>query len=166
MKHLFALFFAFIMIFAFAACGSVEPSDITDVNTEPPISTDTNPDADSIISIVLLEQDGIKITLKGYDPGSDFSFGPELKLLVENNSTKNITVQVRDVSVNGFMTDPSCSIDVVNGKKANGSITWFASELEENEITKICDVEFTFHIFDSEDWETVLDSDVITVTLN
>ena len=50
---------------------------------------------------VLLEQDGLKITLKGLE--IDGLMGPELKLLVENNSEQNLTIQTTNTSVNGFL---------------------------------------------------------------
>ena len=39
-------------------------------------------------------------------------------LYIENNSDKNVTIQVRDVSVNGFMVESSMLEDVMAGKKA------------------------------------------------
>lgn len=60
---------------------------------------------------VLIDSNGIKITFKGMDY-SDGIFGPEVKLLIENNTDKNYTVQVRNFSVNGFMIETSMSTDV------------------------------------------------------
>ena len=170
MKRLFALFFAFVMIFTLVACGRpVEPSDTT-VSTDTTVSDTTeitDPDADSIISIPLFDRDGINITLKGYFPGDDFGVaGPQLKLLVENNTDKNIVIQVRDVSVNGFMTDPLCSIEVAAQKKAYDTITWLVSDLEQSEITQFDIVEFRFHIFDAVLWEDLIHSEIIVIKLN
>lgn len=173
MKRLFALFFAFVMIFTLVACGRpVKPSDTTDttVSTDTTISDTTetiDPDADSIINIPLFDQDGIKIALKGYFPGDDFGItGPQLKLLVENDTDKNIMIQVRDVSVNGFMTDPVCSIEVAAQKKAYDTITWLVSDLEQSEITQFNTVEFKFHIFDATLWEDIMTSEIIVIKLN
>ena len=41
-------------------------------------------------------------------------------------------------------------------------ITIFSSDLEENGIEKIEDVELKFHIYDAETYDTIADSDVIT----
>ena len=113
---------------------------------------------------VLLEQDGIKITAK--ELSNDSFWGPEVKLLIENTSAKSVTVQLRDVSVNGIMMEPMFSADVAAGKKVNDSITFMTSEFEEAGITIIQNMEFSFHVFDTESWDTVFDSDTIYLATN
>lgn len=111
---------------------------------------------------VLVDSNGIKIVGKGLSENGSF-WGPGVILYIENNSDKNVTIQVRDVSVNGFMVDSSMSEDVVAGRKAISDVQFFSSDLEENSITDIEEVELYFHIFDEGTWETVFDSDVITI---
>lgn len=111
---------------------------------------------------VLVDTNGVKIVGKGLSSDSSF-FGPGVILYIENNSDQDITVQVRDVSVNGFMVDTSMSEDVVAGKKAISAVTFFKSSLEDNGITDITDVELYFHIFDLKSWDGIFDSDVITI---
>lgn len=113
---------------------------------------------------VLLEQDGIKITAK--ELSNDSFWGPEVKLLVENTSSQSVTVQLRDVSVNGIMMEPMFSTDVAAGKKVNDSITFMNSEFEEAGITIIQNMEFSFHVFDTESWDTVFDSETIYLATN
>lgn len=112
---------------------------------------------------VLVDTDSIKIIGKGLSSESSF-WGPGVILYIENNSDQNITVQVRDVSVNGFMVDSSMSEDVVAGKKAMSAVQFFSSDLEENSISDITEVELFFHIFNEETWDTIFDSDVITLS--
>ena len=83
---------------------------------------------------------------------------------IENNSDKNITVQTRDVSIDGFMVEAMFSCDVVAGKRAVDAITFMESDLTENEITAINDVELSFHVFDMNDWNTIADTEVVTIT--
>lgn len=109
----------------------------------------------------LLEQDGVKITLKELD--NDALMGAELKLLIENNSEQNLTVQANNVSVNGIMIESVFSCDVAAGKSANDGITLLSSDLEQAGIENIQNVELNFHIFDTESWDTVLDSDTIYI---
>ena len=111
---------------------------------------------------VLVEEGGVKIVGKGLSADDSF-WGPGVILYIENNSEKDVTVQVRDVSVNGFMVDSSMSTDVVAGKKAMSAVQFFSTDLEENAITDITDVELYFHIFDLESWDTIFDSDVIAI---
>ena len=114
---------------------------------------------------VLVDTNGVKIVGKGLSSDNSV-FGPGVILYVENNSDKDITIQVRDVSVNGFMVDTSMSEDIVAGKKAISAVTFFKSSLEDNGITDITDitvVELYFHIFDLKSWDGIFDSDVITI---
>jgi len=114
---------------------------------------------------VLVDYNGIKIVCKGLSE-EDSWWGPGVILYVENNSNKDITIQVRDASINGFMMDPTISEDVIIGKKSICDISFLASELEDNGITSIEDIEFYFNIFDMETWDDVFDSDIITLHFN
>lgn len=112
---------------------------------------------------VLVDTNGVKIIGKGLSTSDSF-WGPGVILYIENNSDKDITIQARDVSVNGFMVDSSMSEDIVVGKKAMSAVQFFSTDLEENSITDITDVELYFHIFDMDSWDTIYDSDVIAIT--
>ena len=111
---------------------------------------------------VFYDTDGIKIVGKGLST-DDSIFGPGLIVYIENNTEKNITVQVRDTSVNGFMVDPSMSQDVVSGKKAISAVTFFSSDLEENGIEDITEIETSFHIFDMDSWDGIADTEAIVI---
>ncbi len=110
---------------------------------------------------VLLEQDGIKVTLKELD--NDSLLGPQLKVLVENSSEKNLTVQTNNVSVNGIMIQSLFSCEVAAGKSANNEISLLSSDLEDAGITIIQNVELNFHVFDTASYDTVFDSDTIYI---
>lgn len=112
---------------------------------------------------VLVDTNGVKIIGKGLS-ASDSFWGPGVILYIENNSDKDVTIQTRDVSVNGFMVESSMSEEIVAGKKAMSAVQFFSTDLEENAITDITDVELYFHIFDMDSWDTIYDSDVISIT--
>ena len=109
---------------------------------------------------VLVDQDNVVITATGMD---ESVFGPELKLLIENNSDTNLTFQVRNASVNGYMVDTMMSEDVAAGKKSNTEITFTTSGLKECGIDTFANMEFLFHIFTTDGWDDYLDTDAITV---
>ncbi|MCR5094731.1 MAG: hypothetical protein K6B72_12250 [Lachnospiraceae bacterium] len=113
----------------------------------------------SIEETVILDQDGIRVTAKNIDNSS--LFGPAIVMMMENDSGKDLTFQARDVSVNGYMIQSLFSCDVVNGKKANDSFTIMKTELEKAQISTIADIEFSLHIFESNSWEDVLNSEPI-----
>lgn len=111
---------------------------------------------------VIFNNRGIKLTFTG-TAKNEYETG--LKFLVENNSSQDYTIQLDDVSVNGFMIEPTFSCDVNKGKKAN-DIAWFDSdELKDNDINKINKVEFSLQAFNWDDDSNVFNSAKITLVL-
>ena len=110
----------------------------------------------------LYNANGIKIMYKGI---SEKYSRKMIKLFIENNSSNNITVQVRDFSINGYMINPIFSSDVATGKKINDDIDIFESDLEDNGIDEIKTIEFKIHYFNSDSWSDDIDSDVIKINV-
>lgn len=113
----------------------------------------------------LYNEKGIRIVAKGISD-DDSWFGPGLILFIENTGKKAITVQARDVSVNGYMIDSSLSEDVYPDKRSLTAVTFFSSDLEKNDIEKFEDVELSFHIFETDGWETIVDTEKYTLTFD
>jgi len=159
------------------ACSSSSNEDIkepTNVSTNNVVTediTDNDKTIDEVveestvdISIeesVLVDESGIKITAK--ELNVDEFWGSELKLLIENNSGSDLTFQCRNASVNGYMVETMMSTDVVNGKKANDSLTFMPTGLEPFNSNEIADMEFSIHVFDTESWDTYLDTPQISL---
>ena len=110
----------------------------------------------------LYNKDGIRIVGKAVDENS--FWGTAILLYCENNSGRNISISVSDMSINGYMMNPLFSSTIYNGKKAIDDITVFSSKLKENGITKIENVELKFKIIDSDTYQTIANSDVIRFT--
>lgn len=121
---------------------------------------DAKDTAESLEEQVVLDENGVKITVKCLDKDGSI-FGPEVKLLIENESGKDITVQARNISVNGYMVEDMFSADVVNGKKANDGLTIMESSLEKAGIGTIADIEFSFTVFETHSFDSLFDSDLI-----
>lgn len=115
------------------------------------------------IEQVLFENDDYKVTLLSLE---DSYWGQDLKVRLENNSDENVTVQVRGCSVNGFMVDPIFSEDIAAGKKSNSEISFSSSSLEEQNIKTINEVELSFEFFDSDSYDTLLETDKIQIKLS
>ncbi|WP_102048617.1 hypothetical protein [Pygmaiobacter massiliensis] len=105
---------------------------------------------------LLYEENGVKIVYKGLS--KDSFMGPEILLYIENNSEQSITVQQANMSVNGFMVDGIMSAEVVAGTKAMTGITIMETKLQENKITELENVELSFHVFNTDTWNTVFDT--------
>lgn len=151
-----------------AETGKSEPKAANAAQNEPKaVTADDEPEAGTetaqanIQEIVILDENGVKITAKGLD--YDGWMGPELKLLVENDREENITVQARSESCNGIMIDTILSVDVAAGKKANDTMTLMDTKLKEAGITTIKELAFQFHVYDSESYDDLFDSALITL---
>ena len=128
----------------------------------PPVEAETA--ETTMKDLVLVDEAGVKITAKSIDYSG--WMGPELKLLIENTNDHSITVQARDVSVNGYMVDHTMSADVSAGKKANSSVTFQNNSLETAGISVISDIELSFHVYGESLAVTHLDTDLINITAN
>ncbi len=181
MKKIMSILLAALLAASLAACGGTQSGEVKAPSTVAPsgvydaVRTDTEPTEKpavdptpapaperaeaAIEETVLLDEAGVKITARSLN--TDSLFGPQLKLLIENNSGKDLTVQSRDSSVNGYMVDTLMSVDVADGKKANDTMTFLSSDLELCGIETIADMEFSFHIFESDGWDTYLDTALI-----
>ena len=64
-----------------------------------------------------------------------------------------------------MMMNPLFSTTIYDGKMVVDDITIFSSDLEENSIESIGEVELKFHIFDAASYETIADSEIITFSV-
>lgn len=109
--------------------------------------------------IELLNQDGVRIV--GKYVNDDSFWGKAILLYLENNTGKNIGVTCDDMSINGFMVTPVFSATIYDGKMSIDEITLFSSELEENGITEVEEVELKFRIYDADSYNTIFETDPI-----
>lgn len=169
-RILLALLLVFVMVFATACGGDGEikqPANVNGDSNGETNGTGTNNDSGSsdeevtIAETVLYEADGIKVTAKSL---ADGLLGTEVKLLIENDSSKNILITSSSVSANGYMM-PTAALyaEVAAGKKANESLTLMSSELDQCGIETLAEMQFYLQIQDPETWETIKTTDLITL---
>lgn len=132
-------------------------NEYTEIQTSEFANMDTTPND---AGTELYNENGIKIVGKTVDENS--FWGTAILLYIENTSGKNVGISVDDMSINGFMMSPFFSTTVYDGKKAIDDITVFSSDLEENGIESIDEVELKFHIYDADSYSTITDTDPIT----
>ena len=170
-RILLALLLVFVMVFATACGGDGEikqPANVNGDSSGETNGTGTNNDSGSsdeevtIAETVLYEADGIKVTAKSL---ADGLLGTEVKLLIENDSSKNILITSGSVSANGYMM-PTASLyaEVAAGKKANETLSIMSSELDQSGIEMLAELQFYLQIQDPETWETITTSDLLTLT--
>lgn len=169
-RILLALLLVFVMVFATACGGDGEikqPANVNGDSSGETNGTGTNNDSGSsdeevtIAETVLYEANGIKVTAKSL---ADGLLGTEVKLLIENDSSKNILITSSSVSANGYMM-PTAALyaEVAAGKKANESLTLMSSELDQCGIETLAEMQFYLQIQDPETWETIKTTDLITL---
>lgn len=163
---LLALLLALVMVLATAcsAGGEIKPPVNTDPDSDasPAVSNSGNSSKDiTIEETVIYEADGIKITATEYV--SSWS-GPEIKMLIENNSDKDVLITDQMLSVNGYMmSSASLYAEVAAGKKANESLSFYSTDLRQAGIETVADVQFRIDVSELESWDTLALSDLITL---
>lgn len=144
-----------------ASYDNIFDSDCVTIQTSEYANMDTTPND---AGTELYNEGGIKIIGKTVDENS--FWGTAVLLYCENMSGENVGISVDDMSINGFMMNPLFSTIVYDGKKSINDITIFSSELEENGIESIEEVELKFHIYDADTYSTITDTDSITFSVN
>lgn len=171
-KKTITILLAVCLALSMTACGESETPETANSSTEDVQSPEESAepaaeDADSTPTEITIDEqelyneNGVVITATGFSETG--IFGPEVKLLIENNSEENITVQARNGCVNGYMVDFQISSDVAAGKKTNDALSLLSTDLENSNISTICDIEFNFHIFNTDSWGDSTDSELITI---
>lgn len=174
-KILVALLLVLVMVMATACSDSGEVKQPANVNGDSSVTSgnettgdntgnDSGNTADVEVAVaetVLYDADGIVVTATGYEDGW---MGPEIKVLVENNSTKNVLITTDSVSVNGYMMIyASLYAEVAAGKKSNESLTIMSSELDQAGIETVAEMQFYIEISDADSWDSLATSDLITL---
>ena len=129
----------------------VVPNHFDDMDTSP------NDDGQE-----LYNQDGIRIVGRYVD--EDDIWGTGIVLYLENKTDKNVVIQCDDMSINGYMVTPYFSSTVYAGKMAVDEITILQSDLDENGITSVDDVQLVFNISDADTYMPITQSDKIDFT--
>lgn len=141
------------------ASGSIEVEEGTTIKKNEQSET-IKEELATITEQVLFETDGIKVTAKEIVDGF---LGPELKILVENDSNKDITLELDDIAVNDYMMSAFLYEEVAAGKKSNTSFSIFSSTLKDAGITNIGKLDLYFYIIDQNTYDRLYESDGIEI---
>lgn len=174
-KFVLAFLLVLVMVVATACSDSGEVKQPANVNGDSSVISgneatgqDSENEVDDTAGIevkvaetVLYDANDIKVTATGFEDGW---MGPEIKILVENNSSKNVLVTTEAVSVNGYMM-PFASLyaEVAAGKKANDSLSIMSSELERSGVATVAEVQFYINISDADTWDDIATSELLTL---
>ena len=76
-----------------------------------------------------------------------------LNCYLANHTGKNLMISWDSVSVNGFMVDPFWATSVAAGMQAFSQINFLRSDLEEQGIEDVSEIEFTILAYDNDNWD-------------
>ena len=128
--------------------GSTTTGDADPASTAAPGTETTGPAAPpTVAEQILVDRDGIKITLKSLEDVPIWGLG--LKMLIENNSGKDIIATCRNLVINDYMIGADMSATISNGKKSNEIFYINQSSLDDAGITVIKKIELGFSFADS-----------------
>ncbi|NLJ40045.1 MAG: hypothetical protein GX352_00300 [Clostridiales bacterium] len=113
----------------------------------------------TIDTTVLFEKDGLTMTAQ--ELVEDPIWGIGIKVLIENDSDKNLGVQCNTLVVNNYMISDLFSSSVAAGKKANDTIHLSSLGLEAAGISTIAEIAISFNVFESDSYDTLWDTDEI-----
>lgn len=107
---------------------------------------------------VVHDADGIKIVVRHLMPqeDEDASSGPEVLVYIRNDTDRDITVLVKEASVDGFTLDPTFACDVLAGKKAFPLMRFDQEDLDANDISALTKLEVSFEVSDLDSWDTLV----------
>ena len=157
MKKISFLFLALVLVLSLTACGDKTTSNTNnEANQSQGESSKGEGNADkntiSFTEVLAIDNAECSIKITGIDP--DNMWGFTLNAQLENKSTVNTYMfSIESASINGVQCNPLFSSEVAAGKKANKKISFLDEELDENNIGDYTDIELTFRVYDSKNWE-------------
>ena len=101
--------------------------------------------------IVLVDNESVKVVVVGCEKNE--TWGYQVEMFLVNKTDANVMFSTDEVSVNGFMVNPLFATDVSAGKCTFSNMTIFESDLEENSIKDVTDIEFMIRAYDADNWD-------------
>lgn len=134
-----------------------------DASDEPNVSPYES--ASGFVPVEVLNGDDFVCTLVDYIPDGSYDGGPQIVFYMENHTDASVHFTPEDVSVNGFMCDPSGSLTVAPGKVGYCSCEWWLSDLQASHIDSVEDIEFTMEVWDEETYRDITASQPVSVNV-
>lgn len=133
---------------------STESTNISQEENKNDNQNNNKEDRESISFEEVVVVDNVECTIKITDINPDNMWGYTLNVQLENKSDdKTYMYSVESASINGIQSDPFFATEVAAGKKSKNEISFSDSDLEDNGVGDYTDIELTFRVYDSNDWE-------------
>lgn len=99
---------------------------------------------------VLVDNESLKVVVIKYDEDSFWGYGVDF--YIENKTDKDLMVSADGVSVNGLMMDPFWATEISGQRKSFSTMSWFSTDLDDNNVTDITEIELTLSASDANDF--------------
>ena len=166
MKKAVSFFLALLLVLGCAGCSGAQTSEPGRTPSGPASLPQSEaqpaPQAVTLPQTVLYDEAGIKITATGLSEGS--LFGPQIDLVVENNSDAGVAVQSGVCTVNGWVIESTLSQEVLPGKKAETGLTLLQTDLDNARVETIAQIECELRLIDPDNFQTLAQSGPIVLS--
>lgn len=105
----------------------------------------------------------VVISYDGMYRDDSFIGGYNVKLIVENLSDRTYTVTCTETSVNGYMANPLCAMEVAPGKKIADDMTIYGEDADRAPYGSVNSIETKFFIFESDNWTDSYETENIII---
>ena len=128
-------------------------------------STTDNHSAEDIEETVLVNEKDITVTAKrlGKYEKDIFSFEKALVIEIDNQSAENISVELRNASINGYMISTVAGADVEVGQTNTLAEPFDETGLKRCGITTFADIEFSVTVTDTDTSDVILETDPVCI---
>ncbi len=99
---------------------------------------------------IIVDNEYVTVTITGYD--NDKIWGYTANLFIENKTDIDIMFSTDNVSINGYMVDSLFAEVVIAGKSAFSSISWSETNLEDNGIEEVEEIELSLRAYNVDDF--------------
>lgn len=172
MKRVLAFFLAVVLMSGMlAGCSEGEVKEVSsgksetlkpEAETVEQVPDTAEEEAVTVKEAMLYESDAVKITAIGMEESWT---GTDIKLLVENLTDRNVALSGDNFVVNGITMPGYLYIDVAAGKKANGALSLYSSNLDVAGITTLAAINAKdAHIIDTDSYNTIAETPFEIVT--
>jgi len=98
----------------------------------------------------IVENDKVSFVVLG--TYNDDIWGYTVAVYLENKTDQTLMYTWKDASIDGYMIDPFWATTITPGNKKIDTISFSKSQLEENGIKTVGEIEFTLRIYDDNNW--------------
>ena len=169
MKKWIALILVFTLMTTVALASELDWSNLTDdeiraiiaeaqdeLARRAPVAEGTLPIAEGT---VLIDQDGILVTLTGNVETMGSLM--QMEVIIENNGTEPIYVNVSSSSINGWEVFGAGVADIGAGKKKKGSLMFTLEDAGISSPSEIEELELTLSVANADTWKTAFTTQAI-----